>query len=427
MSNNIQCPDSGRSVKVLIVEDSITFAGILKRSIQAKLNVEIELCRDYASTVECLKNRKDEFFVALLDIVLPDAPDGEVVDLVVSHDIPSIVFTGEISDELRATMWSKRIVDYVQKVNFDDIEHVVRLVDRLRKNIFSKVLVVDDSSTNRSLFHDLLKVFNFKVVESADGKSALDMVDDEIQLVIAGSDLPDMHGAEFVKELRKKYPKSKLPVICFAGERDASITADVLKAGANDFINSPFATEEFYCRVANTVDTVEYIDTIKKISDNDSLTGILTRSSLFKYGEKLLSQQRRSQASLVAVMLDIHNLRGYNEAHGQFVGDEVIRQVAGMLSRRFRKGDVVSRYGGDAFCLLCADMKLEYVETVFKEIAADIAKTPIETGEHTINANVCVGINTLTNDSLEEMIAGAEQFLRVAKVKGAGTVECGEA
>lgn len=185
MSQESNSPGVTRPSKVLIVEDSITFAGILKRSILAKLNVEIMLFGDYASAKEYLEHSSDEFFVALLDIVLPDAPNGEIIDLVVSYNIPSIVFTGEISEELRSTMWSKRIVDYVQKVNFDDIQHVVGLVDRLKKNISRKAVIVDESDETRALFRDFLLVNNFQILEASNGNEALELVNNEkVHLVI---------------------------------------------------------------------------------------------------------------------------------------------------------------------------------------------------------------------------------------------------
>ncbi len=425
MSEDIIVTGKVRPTKVLIVEDSITFAGILKRSVQASLDVEVVLCRDYASTEELLKNSSSEYFAALLDIVLPDAPNGEIVDLVVSNDIPSIVFTGEISDELRASMWAKRIVDYVHKVNFDDIEHVVSLVERLRKNIFKNVLVVDDSSTSRSLCRELLQVFNFQVLEAANGKEALKLLGTEdIHLIITDYFMPVMDGPALVREVRREYSKSVLPIIGFSSVGGASTSADFLKSGANDYISKPFEPEEFYCRVSNTVDTAEYIKTIKTICDNDSLTGVFTRSALFKYGEKLFAQQKRSHATLVSVMIDIDNIKACNDSYGQIVGDEVIRQIAGVLNSRFRKGDVVSRYGGDVFCILCADMKLEHVEPVFRDVAANIANTQIIVGEHKIDVTVSIGIYTQVHNTLEEMVAGAERLLNEAKKNGPSSLSC---
>lgn len=425
MSEDMIVADKGRPTKLLIVEDSITFAGILKRSILAKLDVEVVLCRDYSSTRDLLKGNSEDFFAALLDIVLPDAPNGEIVDLVVSEDIPSVVFTGEISDDLRDSMWAKRIVDYVPKVNFDDIEHVVSLVDRLRKNIFKTVLVVDDSSTSRSLCRELLEVFNFQVLEAANGKEALEIINStEIHLLIVDYYMPVMEGPTLVKEIRKEYSKAVLPVIGFSSAGGASTSADFLKSGANDYISKPFVPEEFYCRVTNTVDTAEYIKTIKNISDNDSLTGIYTRSALFKYGEKLFAQQKRSESTLVAVMIDIDNIKALNDRYGQIVGDEIISHIASLLRKRFRKGDVVSRYGGDVFCVLCADMKLQFVESVFKELVENISSEPIVIGEHSIDVTVSIGVHTQLEDNLETMISGAEKMLRQAKGKGASSIEC---
>ncbi|MFW5499759.1 MULTISPECIES: GGDEF domain-containing response regulator [unclassified Maridesulfovibrio] len=425
MSQESNSPGVTRPSKVLIVEDSITFAGILKRSILAKLNVEIMLFGDYASAKEYLEHSSDEFFVALLDIVLPDAPNGEIIDLVVSYNIPSIVFTGEISEELRSTMWSKRIVDYVQKVNFDDIQHVVGLVDRLKKNISRKAVIVDESDETRALFRDFLLVNNFQILEASNGNEALELVNNEkVHLVITGDQISVMDGPTTIKEIRKTHTKAELPIIGFSREGGSGLSAEFLKSGANDYIRQPFEPEEFYCRVNNTLDSAEYVKTIKRISDNDVLTDVFSRSALFKYGEKLFAQQKRSEGSLVAVMIDIDNIKACNETYGQLVGDEVIRFVAEILRNRFRKGDVVSRYGGDSFCILCADMKLEYVESVFKELAVNIAKETFDIGEYKIKVTVSIGVNTSSAESLEEMISGAERLLQAAKMKGADSIAC---
>ena len=61
------------------------------------------------------KKKKQHYSLALLDLNLPDATEGEVVDLVLSRGIPVVVFTSEINDEIREHIWSKKIVDYVLK------------------------------------------------------------------------------------------------------------------------------------------------------------------------------------------------------------------------------------------------------------------------------------------------------------------------
>ncbi len=413
-----------RPTKVLIVEDSLTFAGILKRCIKSSLDVESLVFDDYASTEEYLKNNDCEFFAALLDINLPDASNGEIVDLVVANKIPSIVFTGELSDDLRDIMWSKRIVDYVPKENFGNIEHVINLVDRLRKNINTKVLVVDDSSTSRNLCRALLDVCNFQIIEAVNGQEALDLVnsDDEIRLVIADHYMPVMDGLTLVKEIRRKFSKSRLPIIGLSGVGGATTSAYFLKAGANDYIHKPFLTEEFYCRVSHNIENSEYISTIKKMSDNDYLTGIYNRRSFFKYGEKLFSQQQRSEATLVAAMIDIDEFKSFNDKYGHIIGDEVIKAVAESLNSRFRTGDVVSRFGGDEFCVLCGDMKPSEIQKVFDSVRDDIENKTIVVGEHEIFLTVSIGVCTKTMSSLDEMIEVADKMLYEAKNKGRNQV-----
>ncbi|MBI9112893.1 diguanylate cyclase [Maridesulfovibrio ferrireducens] len=418
----IEC--SSRPMKVLIVEDSMTFSGILKRCIKSSLNVESLVFGDYASAEEFLNNNECEFFAALLDINLPDAPNGEIVDLVVSKNIPSIVFTGELSDDLRDIMWAKRIVDYVPKENFGNIEHVINLVDRLRKNINTKVLVVDDSSTSRNLCRALLDVCNFKVIEAVNGQEGLDLVnsDNEIRLVIADHYMPIMDGLTLVKEIRRKFSKSALPIIGLSGVGGATTSAYFLKAGANDYIHKPFLVEEFYCRVSHNIENSEYISTIKEMSEIDYLTGIYNRRSFFKFGEKLFSQQQRHGATMVAAMIDIDEFKNCNDTYGHVAGDKVIKTVADLLASRFRKGDVVSRYGGDEFCLLCADMKPEEIKHVFDNVKSDIDNKAVKVGEHEIFVTVSIGVCSKMMSSLDEMVLVADKMLYDAKDSGRNQV-----
>lgn len=411
--------------KVLIVEDSLTFSGILKRSVSEKLALDSEVFRTYADAKAYLDNSHCEFFSALLDLNLPDAPNGEIVDLVVAQQIPSIVFTGEVSDDLRDRMWAKRIVDYVPKENLGNIDHVMGLVNRLRKNISTKVLVVDDSSTSRNLCRNLLEVWNFEVIEAKDGLEALDIINSgehDISLVIADHYMPGMDGLTLVRELRRNYSKSRLPIIGLSGVGGATTSAYFLKSGANDYIHKPFLTEEFYCRVTHNIENAEYIAMIKTLSDRDYLTGIYNRRSLFQYGEKFLAQQRRAEANMVVAMIDIDNFKRCNDTYGHDVGDEVIKNVARSLSQRFRKSDIVCRYGGEEFCIICSDTNLEEVVAVFERIRMEIESSAIYVGKKEIYITVSIGVCGRQLESLTEMISVADEQLYEAKKGGRNKV-----
>ena len=420
ISECFTCP-----AKVLIVEDSLTFAGILQRKVSETLDLESEVFKCYSDAAKYLESSECEFFSALLDLNLPDAPNGEIVDLVVSHNIPPIVFTGEISDDLRDRMWAKRIVDYVPKENLGNIDHVMGLVDRLKKNISTRVLVVDDSSTSRNLCRNLLEVWNFEVLEARDGLEALNVIREEtkpISLVIADHYMPNMDGLTLVKELRRNFSKSRLPIIGLSGVGGATTSAYFLKAGANDYIHKPFLTEEFYCRVTHNIENAEYISMIKTLSDRDYLTGIFNRRSFFQYGEKMFAQQRRAESKMVVAMIDIDHFKSCNDNHGHDGGDEVIRKVARFLAKSFRKSDIVCRYGGEEFCLLCSDTELEGVVKAFDRIRSEIEKTPIYVDKKEISVTVSIGICGKQLESLSDMISVADEKLYEAKNSGRNKV-----
>ncbi len=69
---------------------------------------------DAAYTFEEAKSlveKNSDYFVALLDLNLPDAPDGEVVDLILSYKIPSIILTGTMDQEIREKILKKDYLD----------------------------------------------------------------------------------------------------------------------------------------------------------------------------------------------------------------------------------------------------------------------------------------------------------------------------
>ncbi len=148
--------------RILLVEDNKALSKLVTRKIQQSINFEVVQAYTYADVERELENN-DDFFIALLDLNLPDAPNGEVVDFVLSYGIPSIILTGNIDEELRDEMFQKDIVDYVFKGNIEDVNYIFSLIDRLYKNRDIKVMVVDDSLVSRN---GVKKILHLKCLKS---------------------------------------------------------------------------------------------------------------------------------------------------------------------------------------------------------------------------------------------------------------------
>ncbi len=116
--------------RILLVEDNKALSKLITKKMLQNLDFEVIQSYSYAEVERELEDN-DDFFIALLDLNLPDAPNGEVVDLVLSYGIPSIILTGNLDDELREEMSQKDIVDYVFKGTIEDVNYIFALIDRL--------------------------------------------------------------------------------------------------------------------------------------------------------------------------------------------------------------------------------------------------------------------------------------------------------
>ncbi len=253
-------------MRALLVEDSKFVAELIKKEITTSLGFTVDWADSYRDAQALLHRHASDYFIALLDLNLPDAPDGEVVDLVLSKDIPSIVFTADFTAELREQIWSKKIIDYVLKQTAQDVDYIVSLIRRIHDNRSIQVLVVDDSKVARSHICNLLKIHQFQVIEACDGKEALEKILEfpDIKMVITDFHMPRMDGFELTREIRKTYKKTALAIVGVSAQEDGDLAALFIKSGANDFIRKPFSAEEFYCRVTQNIEAIEYIDSLNE-------------------------------------------------------------------------------------------------------------------------------------------------------------------
>ena len=248
--------------RILIVEDNQTLAKLISKKVSAALDYEIDIAHSLSEAKLFL--HKYDYFITLLDMNLPDAPNGEVVDYVLSKEQKVIVLSGKVDKGGRKEMLSKNIIDYVNKGGVDDINYIIQSIERLAKNQEHKILVVDDSMVIRKQIQGFLKNMYFTVIAVAHGEEALGMLQthDDISLVLTDYNMPVMNGLELTHEIRKTYSKKYLSIVALSSDADEDTTALFLKQGANDYIKKPFSKEEFSCRTNNAVEALENIQII---------------------------------------------------------------------------------------------------------------------------------------------------------------------
>jgi diguanylate cyclase (GGDEF)-like protein len=413
---------------ILIVEDSSMFGGMAKKRLEEEFEDIIIWTKSLADTRKVLQMDNARFDVALVDYNLPDAPKGEVIDEVVNRGIPSIVFTGDITDEVREFVWSKQVADYITKDDLNCFDYIISAIKRLAENNSCKVLVVDDTAFYRKIFCDLLYIQQYQVIAAKDGKECLAVLEKypDVKLVITDYNMPGMDGFTLCKKIREKFKKDDMAIIGISSNDDKNMAAKFIKSGANDFLlKDTFLVEEFYCRVTHCIETILLIRQTKEAAIRDFLTGLYNRRYFFDTGDKLFSNSKRDNIALTCAMVDIDFFKRVNDSYGHDVGDLVIQRVSSIIQSKMRETDIVSRFGGEEFCVLAVNMDAKHAAKVFNELREEIENTSISTAndKKQLQVTVSIGVCTRIRNSLEELVKAADELLYKAKENGRNRVE----
>lgn len=114
------------------------------------------------------------------------------------------------------------------------------------------------------------------------------------------------------------------------------------------------------------------IEAVQRAAATDPLTGVLNRRGFDEAVERELARARRHGRPLALAYLDVRGLKAVNDTEGHLVGDELIRQVAGLLRDCARAGDLVGRLGGDEFGLVLAEQPADSAAIVKARLRAQL-------------------------------------------------------
>jgi diguanylate cyclase (GGDEF)-like protein len=93
-------------------------------------------------------------------------------------------------------------------------------------------------------------------------------------------------------------------------------------------------------------------ETLRRAAVRDSLTGLLNHREFYHRLTDEIARGERSKAPVSVLMIDLDYFKGINDTYGHLRGDAVLREVASVITRGVREGDVVSRYAGDEFAVI---------------------------------------------------------------------------
>ncbi len=408
--------------KILVVEDSEMVIKVLRHLLGQLPQYQSIFAASMAQAVALIAQHSD-IFAALVDINLPDAPNGEVVDYVLSKNIPSIVLTGNYDEEHREQLFNKGIVDYVTKEGRFAYNQAISMIQRLEKNQQIKVLVVDDSDVSLKHMCDLLKRHLFQVTAAVDGVDAIKVLleNPDVKLLIADYNMPRMDGFELVKNLRYKYEKNNLIMIGVSGDSNEALSAKFIKNGANDFLRKPFHPEEFYCRI---IHNLEYLEISEKTADSierDFLTNLYHRQYFFKTARDSYTNAQEKSIPLALAVINIDGFRQINDKFGYDWGDFALKHIANNLHNMLERF-LLCRADSDNFFVLMPGLDNQKAEAFISSVRQLLSAEECIIDGEVHNFYISAGVTNKITSGIDGQVRHATILMYLAKDTGGNMV-----
>ena len=147
-------------------------------------------------------------------------------------------------------------------------------------------------------------------------------------------------------------------------------------------------------------------------SVRDPLTRAHNRRYLVERLASEIAYARRHGTQLGLLLFDLDHFKRINDTHGHLAGDEVLREVAALVSRMIRVEDVFARFGGEEFVVLVRGIEHENIARFAERLRAGVERLEIPAESVVLHATISVGFVSLSQ--LPEGERTAEGLLRAA-------------
>lgn len=159
----------------------------------------------------------------------------------------------------------------------------------------------------------------------------------------------------------------------------------------------------------------------RRNAESDYLTGLSNRRKATEALQEEVKRANRYKTIFSIILLDVDHFKLTNDTHGHTVGDEVLVTMGAILKQSTRSADVLARWGGEEFLILCPETELSGASQLAEKIRERIASTHFgRAGKKTASFGVA---SFYPGEDSESLIQRVDSALYDAKESGRNRVK----
>ncbi|MGM0379582.1 MAG: diguanylate cyclase [Bacillota bacterium] len=167
----------------------------------------------------------------------------------------------------------------------------------------------------------------------------------------------------------------------------------------------------------------EEIRNLKELAYKDQLTKLFNRKYLEQYLDLKYKEFKKFNKKFSIIFLDIDHFKNINDTYGHDIGDEVLKMVSKSLDKSTRNSDLVVRWGGEEFVILCDDMSKNDLEKLANTIRVLVKNSYFLNEGIKINVTISIGATLIRKkDTKESVIKRADNLMYKSKNNGRNMV-----
>lgn len=427
--------------RLLVVEDSPDTSDLIERVLAS--GFDIEVAADGAEGLAAWKARRHD--LVLLDVMLPTLSGRDILIEIQRTDPnqPVVIMTAHTTIDQAEELMLLGAVDFLPKpFRADQLRKVCDIAihreDYLVSNaqFAARVKSLEERELEfRNLYeshHQLLDDLQSVVME-LDEKLTICFLNRTWETLM-GYPIEDSIGRsieDFTSpDDAQQFAVFKTKIAAAIHEKQSSTEIELCLRDANQQkiwtqlkISRSTRSEKFSTLTIcldNITERRKSQEQLKYLAMHDSLTGLHNRHYFESTLEQLSDDARRNQRQHGLVYLDLDHFKVINDTFGHQKGDEVLREMSALLSRRIRKPDILCRLGGDEFAVLLRNVSAQAAQDFAREIQKIIGEFSFQLQEQRINLGCSIGVTMIDGSvhSAEEHFMRADIALYVAKGRG---------